>query len=365
MFACCLSSEAVQNLKISRAQRKAESSNSRTISLLILGTGDSGKTTLRKQLLNVHSDQFSSPDYRSTFASIILGNLLDDTVEVLLAYEERKSEEISLLKEAARETTAELTPELRAMLVRLIWEDPSFMDLVRQSAHQTKIQLQDCFYVFAQELRDQPNWGLAGWVPSTEDCVRSRVRTSGVCSDTIKISGIPFVFYDVGGQRAERRKWLGSFETCTAAIFVTSISEYDQVLFEDRSKNRLEEALELFKECVNSPWLNKTTIILFLNKQDLFLRKFLVDKVPLNISGKFPSAPTANSTNEDAQLAVEWITAQFKAQKQADVTEAQGLLKPQIFAYVTTATDPANVKTVFNVCKDVVLKESLNAFGFA
>ena len=36
-------------------------------------------------------------------------------------------------------------------------------------------------------------------------------------------------FLDVGGQRNERRKWIHCFEGVTALIFVTAISEYDQV----------------------------------------------------------------------------------------------------------------------------------------
>jgi hypothetical protein len=35
--------------------------------------------------------------------------------------------------------------------------------------------------------------------------------------------------YDVGGQRAERRKWIHCFDDVTAVIFVAAISEYDQV----------------------------------------------------------------------------------------------------------------------------------------
>ena len=35
--------------------------------------------------------------------------------------------------------------------------------------------------------------------------------------------------FDVGGQRNERRKWIHCFDNVTAVIFVTAISEYDQV----------------------------------------------------------------------------------------------------------------------------------------
>lgn len=42
-----------------------------------------------------------------------------------------------------------------------------------------------------------------------------------------------YIVIDVGGQRSERRKWIHCFENVTALIFIVSLSEYDQVLYED------------------------------------------------------------------------------------------------------------------------------------
>ncbi|ETN72015.1 hypothetical protein NECAME_19057, partial [Necator americanus] len=41
--------------------------------------------------------------------------------------------------------------------------------------------------------------------------------------------------FDVGGQRSERRKWIHCFDNVESIIFITAISEYDQVLFEDET----------------------------------------------------------------------------------------------------------------------------------
>ena len=40
---------------------------------------------------------------------------------------------------------------------------------------------------------------------------------------------------DVGGQRSERKKWIHCFEDVNAIIFITAISEYDEVLAEDET----------------------------------------------------------------------------------------------------------------------------------
>jgi guanine nucleotide-binding protein G(i) subunit alpha len=78
-----------------------------------------------------------------------------------------------------------------------------------------------------------------GYIPSVEDVLRSRVRTSGIVEELYNISGVDFAIYDVGGQRNERKKWIHCFDGVTAVIFVASLSEYDQVLYEDHSVNRM------------------------------------------------------------------------------------------------------------------------------
>ena len=102
---------------------------------------------------------------------------------------------------------------------------------------------------------------------------------------------------DVGGQRSERRKWIHCFESVTSIIFVTSLSEYDQVLLEEKnqvrkwiqitisptdgSQNRMAESLVLFESVINSRWFLCTSIILFLNKIDIFKNKLPKVRFPL------------------------------------------------------------------------------------
>jgi hypothetical protein len=46
------------------------------------------------------------------------------------------------------------------------------------------------------------------YIPSEQDVLRSRVRTTGIVENEFVIDGNQFKMYDVGGQRNERKKWI-------------------------------------------------------------------------------------------------------------------------------------------------------------
>lgn len=114
------------------------------------------------------------------------------------------------------------------------------------------------------------------YLPNDQDVLRSRVKTTGITETTFIIQELTYRMFDVGGQRSERKKWIHCFENVTTILFLVAISEYDQLLFEDETVNRMQEALTLFDSICNSRWFIKTSIILFLNKIDRFKEKLPV-----------------------------------------------------------------------------------------
>lgn len=77
--------------------------------------------------------------------------------------------------------------------------------------------------------------GDINYVPTDQDVLRSRVKTTGITETTFVIGELTYRMFDVGGQRSERKKWIHCFENVTAIIFLVAISEYDQVLIEDET----------------------------------------------------------------------------------------------------------------------------------
>jgi hypothetical protein len=97
----------------------------------------------------------------------------------------------------------------------------------------TKNQL--LFYVYNSYFDSINRIGEMGYVPTDQDVLRSRVKTTGITETTFVIGDLTYRMFDVGGQRSERKKWIHCFENVTAILFLVAISEYDQVLIEDET----------------------------------------------------------------------------------------------------------------------------------
>ena len=185
-----------------------------------------------------------------------------------------------------------------------------------------------------------------------KDALYARVRTSGIVTEKYNIDGTIFEMYDVGGQRNERRKWIHCFEDVTAVIFVAAISEYDQKLFEDGATNRMIEALELFEEIVGNRCFMRSTIILFLNKKDLFEEK--IKKTPINSVEKFSDY----TGGADYNAGCKYFEDKFVA-KHHEKCGPEAVL----YQHVTCATDTNNVKIVMDAAKRTILEKNFGEAG--
>lgn len=74
------------------------------------------------------------------------------------------------------------------------------------------------------------------YVPSREDVLRARAKTTAITETRFSMGQLSIHMVDVGGQRSERKKWIHNFESVTSIIFCTALSEYDQVLLEEKNQ---------------------------------------------------------------------------------------------------------------------------------
>jgi len=183
------------------------------------------------------------------------------------------------------------------------------------------------------------------YVPNLDDVLRVRVRSTGIEEAIFQFDNIGFKVVDVGGQRSERRKWIHCFDCVTCVIFCASLNGYDQVLREDRTQNRMHEAILLFDEVANSNCFHKNNIILFLNKEDLFLEK--IKKVPLETC--FNNYPGG----DDPEVAKDFIKDRFIERTQSSV-----------FVHFTTAINTKNIDFVIRAVMKTILDKTFDTLGF-
>jgi len=69
-----------------------------------------------------------------------------------------------------------------------------------------------------------------------DDICRAKLRTTGVAETSFELGDAKFTLIDVGGQRGERRKWVGCFEEVTAVVYLSAINEFDMNMEEDLRK---------------------------------------------------------------------------------------------------------------------------------
>jgi len=311
--------------------------------LLLLGSGESGKSTLFKQMITIYGKGFSEDEKRG-YVTIVWKNIIE--AMKTLCVQSLQHGGVSVANQNARAVFAEmkgeedLTPEL-GHAIQALWKETNIQAAYERRA---SFQLPDSAAYFFAKIDQVAQFD---YIPNNDDILRARIRTTGIVENNFVIDGNSFQMFDVGGQRNERKKWIHCFESVTAVLFVAAISEYNQTCFEDETTNRMTEALTLFDEITNSRWFEKTSIILFLNKRDLFAEK--IKHVPLSVA--FPDYKGPNQYDE----AIKYITVQFEDRSRNKAKT--------IYTHVTCATDSSNVTAVFNAVKDIIIRQSLNEAG--
>ncbi|KAJ2161946.1 guanine nucleotide-binding protein subunit alpha [Coemansia sp. RSA 552] len=336
------------NDEIENQLRKDRMNMRNEVKMLLLGAGESGKSTIIKQMKLIHDGGYSQEE-RESFREVIFSNTIQsmrvlleamDTLHIAL---ERAEYQVhaDVIMEMPNQIEAESLPSEVADAVRVLWEDGGVRECFRRS---NEFQLNDSASYYFDSIG---RICQEGYLPTDQDVLRSRVKTTGINETIFRVGELTYRMLDVGGQRSERKKWIHCFENVTAILFLVAISEYDQVLIEDESVNRMQEALTLFDSICNSRWFVKTSIILFLNKMDIFR-----EKLPHSPMRKyFPDFDGGN----DIDAASEYILKRFVSLNQSDAK--------QIYTHFTCATDTNQIKFVMAAVNDIIIQTNLRDCG--
>ncbi|KAJ7336110.1 G-protein alpha subunit [Mycena albidolilacea] len=325
------SSRASSNEQIEQKKKKE-------CRLLMLGSGDSGKSTIRKQLIE---DSFNIKDFLA-FRPTIHKAVLDFVQAVVLALrapglEQLLAERHQHLPEMilAAKSEEPLSSEM-ANAIETIWRDPVVVRVLDE--HQNGFYLMDSALYFVREVQ---RLAQTGYVPTEEDVLRTvaQMQSTGRTEIRVDMSGITLRIVDLGDQQSDWEKWIHSVESVTSVIFCVPLSDYDE--FEENGQNRMRRSLALFERIINDPYFIRSSIILFLTKLDIFRDKVTTGKAPLE--RHFPDYIGGPDVNNAAR----YVLWRFMQQNRARLS---------VYPHLTQATENSCARLVLAAVKETILQ---------
>lgn len=323
--------------------------------ILVLGTSESGKSTLIRNIKSQFGDSLSKDDL-SSFYDIIRLNLYtcllalkfqptkDDADKVLFSAHVKslKDSEISL------SPNSDLSPRYKVSQKTL----DAFLAV--HSPREISAAFQDM--QFSSSFPDNGEYLLLSlerivspqYQPTLQDIMRARAKTCGLVETVLNLPNLQLKLIDVGGHRSQRSKWIHCFEGVDVLLFVVAASEYDLFLDEDENERRMTESLLIFYELCNSPWFNKTSFVLCFNKMDVLHDKIVRRRIDLSV--QFPDFRSGLAYEESrARIQQEFLR--------------MNLLRRDIRVFWTQATDADCIQKLFSSVHSLILDQRLRLAG--
>ncbi|PFH46789.1 hypothetical protein AMATHDRAFT_77514 [Amanita thiersii Skay4041] len=266
---------------------------------------------------------------------------------------ERRSNSIGLAALDSPDEAQECLHACRYDMMQL-WHDEDVREILRRK----KIRLEEGSGFFLNDLERVTS---LRYMPSDvtegplDDVLKARLKTVGVAEYTFKMEvpagrdyGAEWRIVDVGGTRNQRPTWVPFFDDVDAIIFLAPISGFDQVLTEDRTVNRLEDSVLLWKDVCSNKLLANVELILFLNKCDILEAK-LSSGVRL---AKY--VRSYGDRENDFDTASKYLRSKFSA-----IQREYSPNPRRFYAFCTSVTDTTTTSGIIASVRDMVIRRHL------
>lgn len=395
-----ITTEESKNIEKELAAIKLIQAN--VIKVLLLGTGESGKSTLMKQFKLKFSNTVDMEIFLDGFRDIIYNNILDtikilvsnrlklNSIKQLEAYDKIDLDVGSYHEMGSESNKSDLESNapmgilgsktvLDEVLIKIkdweankirdeqslisfmleirnriaeIWRDESIKVLCMTDGNYT-FHLSDGARYFLDNL---DRIIQKDYMPNRQDILWARSKTTGIDEMTFVHKRWSFKVIDVGGQRSERRKWIHCFDNVNTLIYCVSIGDYNLKLREDEdtlnpenpTNYRLHDSMATFKQLLEIKELFKeTTIIIFFNKVDL-----LEQRIKTHPFKKYMPSFSHENTSKGVLL---YMTERFRL--------IVGKRPNDLYFHNTTAVDETSMSGILDTVRENIISKNMEKLG--
>jgi GTPase SAR1 family protein len=156
-------------------------------------------------------------------------------------------------------------PEVAA-IVKTNW------DLFPKTLHKMSI-VSKLIFIYYNDLKPTSSMQVPEFEATKDDILMISSKTTGIVLDTPCVfNGKDIRLVDTGGQQSERHKWIKFIkrQNPQCIVYLIDLSSYNERCYESNDNRMLDDLKALSNVCES---IEKTKIILFFNKLDLFLKK--------------------------------------------------------------------------------------------
>ncbi|TFK61722.1 P-loop containing nucleoside triphosphate hydrolase protein [Pluteus cervinus] len=277
----------------------------------ILGLHNAGKTTLVKRLKMGFGDGLSEGEVdqcrRTMYRNVLEGLplLLSFLSEKDVQCEDRDVETTirRFLGSTDLDDEALSIPSHIGLAIDHLCNEPSVSRAIEQNRHEIPVSPSVKWFI-NQILRITST----SYTMTEKDTLRVYEPTVGVPTTHLYSEKYILEVIEVEDSDEVRNSHISGFGPLI--LFVVALDEYDKKVDE---KNRMHEAISLFEGIVNAERPKKTTVILLLNKFDLFKEKV---EAGIPLSNCFP----AYTSGTDVSKACKHIIQQFVSRNRNELT---------------------------------------------
>lgn len=233
--------------------------------------------------------------------------------------------------------------------IAALWGDAKVRDVLKRK----KVRLEEGPGFFLNDLRRVTSLKYS---PSDDDVLKARLKTVGVSEYKFEMevaagrdAGTEWRIIDVGGSRSQRQAWVPFFEDVDAIVFLAPISAFDQVLSEDRTVNRLEDSVLLWKAVCSNKLLANVELVLFLNKCDILDTKL---KSGIRLA-KY--VRTYGERENDLESVTKYLKGKFSA-----IHREYSPNPRKFYVFATSVTDTTTTGGIIASVRDIVVRRHLS-----